>query len=230
MSSVPPADPSPPIVVAIDGPAASGKSTTAKRVAATLGFRHVDSGSIYRAATAATLRREPDSTSWTEALVLEAAQGVTLEPGAGTFHPRLDGRAVDEELRGTAVTSRVSLIAGMPGVRRWANGMVRGAAAGHDVVCDGRDMGTVVFPAAAVKVFLVADPAERARRRVLERVGRAPTELEVAAEVEALLRRDALDERQTQRAADAELIDTTHLTQDEQVARIVALARKASRG
>ncbi|MEY3701803.1 MAG: hypothetical protein RI891_1095, partial [Gemmatimonadota bacterium] len=91
-------------------------------------------------------------------------------------------------------------------------------------------MGAVVFPEAAVKVFLVADPAERARRRVLERVGRAPTEGEVAAEVEALLRRDALDERQTQRAADAELIDTTHLTQDDQVARIVALARKASRG
>ena len=220
----------PPIVVAIDGPAASGKSTTAKRVAATLGFRHVDSGSIYRAATAATLRREPDPTQWTEALVLEAAQSVTLEPGAGTFYPRLDGAAVDEELRGTPVTSRVSLIAGMPGVRRWANEMVRGAAAGHDVVCDGRDMGTVVFPAAAVKVFLVADPAERARRRVLERVGRAPTEAEVAAEVEALLRRDALDERQTRRAADAELIDTTHLTQDAQVARIVALARTASRG
>jgi len=76
----------------------------------------------------------------------------------------------------------------------------------------------------------VADPAERARRRVLERVGRAPTEAEVAAEVEALLRRDALDERQTRRAADAELIDTTHLTQDAQVARIVALARTASRG
>ena len=149
----------PPIVVAIDGPAASGKSTTAKRVAATLGFRHVDSGSIYRAATAATLRREPDPAHWTEALVLEAAQCVTLEPGAGTFHPRLDGVAVDEELRGTAVTSRVSLIARMPGVRRWANGMVRGTAAGHDVVCDGRDMGTVVFPEAAVKVFLVADPA-----------------------------------------------------------------------
>ena len=225
-----PPDATPPIVVAIDGPAASGKSTTAKRVAATLGFRHVDSGSIYRAATAATLRREPDPTQWTEALVLEAAQSVTLEPGAGTFHPRLDGEAVDEELRGTPVTSRVSLIAGMPGVRRWANGMVRGAAAGHAVVCDGRDMGTVVFPEAAVKVFLVADPAERARRRVLERVGRAPTEAEVAAEVEALLRRDALDERQTRRAADAELIDTTHLTQDAQVARIVALARTASRG
>ncbi|MFN5152933.1 MAG: (d)CMP kinase, partial [Gemmatimonadota bacterium] len=96
-----PPDATPPIVVAIDGPAASGKSTTAKRVAATLGFRHVDSGSIYRAATAATLRREPDPTPWTEALVLEAAQSVTLEPGAGTFHPRLDGEAVDEELRGT---------------------------------------------------------------------------------------------------------------------------------
>ena len=225
-----PPDATRPIVIAIDGPAASGKSSTAKRVAATLGFRHVDSGSIYRAATAATLRLEPDSGRWTEALVLEAARSISLEPGAGTFHPRLDGQAVDEELRGTAVTSRVSLIAGMPGVRRWANGMVRGAAAGRSVVCDGRDMGTVVFPEAAVKVFLVADPAERARRRVLERVGRAPTEGEVAAEVEALLRRDALDERQTQRAADAELIDTTHLTQDDQVARIVALARKASRG
>jgi len=217
----------PPLVVAIDGPAASGKSTTAKRVAAALGFKHVDSGSLYRALTAATLRRAPDSAAWTEAAVLAAAGEVTLVPGNGTFHPRIAGAEAEAELRGTAVTSRVSLVARMPGVRAWVNAMVRAAADAHSVVVDGRDMGTEVFPGAGVKVFLVAEARERARRRLLERTGRAPTEAELGAEEEALARRDALDEAQTQRAADAVLIDTTGLTQDAQVERIVALARAA---
>lgn len=214
-----------PLVVAIDGPAASGKSTTAKRVAALLGFRHVDSGSLYRALTAAVLRRVPDSAAWTEAAVLAAAADVTFIPGDGTFHPRLGGVEAEAELRGADVTSRVSLVARMPAARAWVNAMVRGAARDHSVVVDGRDMGTAVFPEAGVKVFLVADPRERARRRVLERTGRSPSEVELAAEVEALTRRDALDEAQTQRAADAVLIDTTALTQEAQVDRIVALAR-----
>ena len=216
-----------PLVVAIDGPAASGKSSTAKRVAAVLGVRHVDSGALYRALTAATLRRAPDSALWTEGTVMAAAADVTLVPGDGTFHPRLGGAEAEAELRGPAVTSRVSLVARMPAARAWVNTMVRGAADAHSVVVDGRDMGTAVFPRAGVKVFLVADPRERARRRLLERTGQAPTEEALAAEVEALTRRDALDEAQTQRAPDAVLIDTTHLTQDAQVERIVTLARAA---
>ncbi|MCC7002473.1 MAG: (d)CMP kinase [Gemmatimonadaceae bacterium] len=218
-----------PLVVAIDGPAASGKSSTAKWVARELGFRHVDSGALYRAATAATLRVQPDSAVWTEEMVLAAAAAVSLVPSDTTFHARLAGQEAEEELRGGAVTSRVSLVAKMPRVRAWVNDRVRAAAAGHAVVVDGRDMGTAVFPQARVKIFLVADPWERARRRLLQRLERLPTEEEIAEETDALVQRDAKDESQTQRAADAVLVDTTFLTQEDQVARIVALAKTAMR-
>jgi cytidylate kinase len=218
-----------PLVVAIDGPAASGKSSTAKWVATRLGVRHVDSGALYRAATASALRREPDSARWSETLVLDATGAVTLVPGETTFHARLDGASVEEELRGADVTSRVSLVAKMPRIREWVNGMVRQAAEGHPVVVDGRDMGTAVFPKARVKIFLVADTWERAKRRLIQRLERQPVEAEIAEEVDALVHRDAKDESQTQRADDAVLIDTTYLTQSEQVDRIVALARQAQR-
>lgn len=226
----PAADPARPLVIAIDGPAASGKSSTAKRVAAVLGIRHVDSGALYRAATAAMLRRAPDETTWTEAALLDAARMITLEPVDGTFRPLLEGTSAEAELRGVAVTSRVSVAARMPGVRAWVNGMIRSAAASYPVVVDGRDMGSAVFPEAAVKVFLVADPRERARRRLLERLGRAPEAREVDAEVAELARRDAADAAQTIEAPGAVRIDTTRLTPEAQVDRIVALAREVERG
>lgn len=219
-----------PLVVAIDGPAASGKSSTAKWVARELGLRHVDSGSLYRAATAAALRTGTAPETWSEAAVLAAAAGVTLEPGETTFHPHLGGEDLEEELRGKAVTSNVSHVAKMPGVRAWVNAQCQRAAESHSVVVDGRDMGTAVFPNARVKVFLIADPWERARRRLVQRIQRAPDDAEIAAEVEALVQRDLKDEAQTKQAADAMLIDTTFLTQEEQVERIVAMARQAMKG
>lgn len=215
-----------PLVVAIDGPAASGKSSTAKWVASELGIAHVDSGSLYRAATAARLRRGGDPSTWTEHEVLAAAAAVTLEPEETTLAPRLDGVAIEEELRSVGVTGAVSLVAKMPGVRDWVNSCVREAAAARPVVVDGRDMGTAVFPEAQLKIFLIADPWERARRRLVQRLERRPTDPEIAAETEAIVRRDAKDEAQTRRAADAVLMDTTFLTQSEQVERIVALARR----
>ncbi len=219
-----------PLVVAIDGPAASGKSSTAKWVARELGLRHVDSGSLYRSATAAILRVNAVPESWTEEAVLSAASAVTLEPGETTFHPHLGGEDLEEELRGKEVTGNVSLVAKMPGVRAWVNAQCQRAAEEHSVVVDGRDMGTAVFPKARVKVFLIADAWERARRRLVQRLQRAPDDAEIAAEVEALVQRDLKDEAQTQQAADAMLIDTTFLTQEEQVERIVAMARQAMKG
>lgn len=219
-----------PLVVAIDGPAASGKSSTAKWVARELGLRHVDSGSLYRAATAAMLRLDSEPARWTEQGLLDAAKGISLVPAETTFHPHLDGQDLEEEIRGKAVTANVSLVAKMPAVRAWVNAQVQGAAEGHAIVVDGRDMGTAVFPQARVKVFLIADPWERARRRLVQRLQRAPVDAEIAAEVEALVQRDLKDEAQTQQAKDAVLIDTTFLTQEEQVGRIVALARQAMQG
>ncbi|HEX3158480.1 MAG TPA: (d)CMP kinase [Gemmatimonadaceae bacterium] len=215
-----------PMVIAIDGPAASGKSSTAQWVAQELGFLHVDSGALYRAATAARLRRAagPDE-PWTEEQVLDAARAVTLVPGARSFVPLLDGADADEELRGSEVTRHVSQVARMEGVRAWVNAQVRSAATSRAVVVDGRDIGTAVFPEAQLKIFLVADPWERARRRLIQRLGRRPGDDEIAEETDRLVQRDRLDATQTVQAPDAVLIDTTYLTQREQVERIAALAR-----
>lgn len=214
--------------IAIDGPAASGKSSTAKAVARELGFRHVDSGSLYRAATAARLRRDTDTATWSEDSVLDAARAVTLAPVDFGFVPLLNDRPADDEMRGEAVTHRVSLVAKMPRVREWVNGQVRATAKDYDVVVDGRDIGTVVFPDAKLKVFLFAEPEERARRRVLERTGREPTEEELFDETARILLRDELDASQSVKAPDAVVIDTTRLTQPEQIAKIVSLVRTAS--
>ena len=112
----------------------------------------------------------------------------------------------------------------MEGVRNWVNEQMRTVAAKASIVVDGRDMGTAVFPDAAVKIWLVADPWERARRRLMQALKRAPTEEEIAEETDRLVHRDAKDAKQTVQAPDAVPLDTTFLTQEEQVDRIVALA------
>ncbi len=217
-----------PFVIAIDGPAASGKSSTAQWVARRLGYRHVDSGALYRAATAARLAHPGGPEHWSEGDVLSAAAGVEFVPLGETFAVVIDGKPADDRLRDTQVTQHVSRVAQMQRVRQWVNELVRRAALGHDVVVDGRDMGTVVFPAARLKIFLVADPWERARRRLVQRLGHGPTDEEIAAETNRIAQRDAQDATQSVRAADAVLIDTTYLTQEEQVDRIVALAHAAA--
>ena len=213
------------IVIAIDGPAASGKSSTAQWVARRLGYFHVDSGSLYRAATAARLSSMGDPETWTEAEVLKAAVRVTFAAQEGAFVPLIDGAPSDEVLRGSEVTRNVSRVARMPAVRDWVNDQVRNAATVRNVVVDGRDIGTVVFPNANLKIFLVADPWERARRRLIQRLGRHPTDDEIAEETDLIVHRDARDATQTVQATDAVLIDTTFLTQEDQVERIVRLAK-----
>ena len=213
------------LVIAIDGPAASGKSSTAQWVASQLGIHHVDSGALYRALTAVALEREPDLSCWSADSVLEGASRISMVPGERTFIPLIDARRDDERLRGADVTAGVSVVARMPDARAWVNAQVRGAAREHAVVVDGRDIGTAVFPDATLKIFLVADSWERARRRLQQRLGRSPADDEIAEETELLVRRDAADSTQTVQARDAVLLDTTYLTQADQVARIVALAR-----
>ncbi len=215
----------PRVVIAIDGPAASGKSSTAQWVARILGYRHVDSGALYRAATASILRTDSAAGSWTPDRVLDAAEQVTLAETPLSFEPRISGQRVDEEIRSPEVTRHVSRVAQMMPVRQWVNERIRAVARRYDVVADGRDIGTAVFPQADLKVYLVADPWERARRRLTQRLQRRPSDEEIAEETDRLVQRDATDATQSLQARGAVLVDTTYLTQPEQVERIVALAR-----
>ena len=217
-------DPGKPFVVAIDGPAASGKSSTAQWVAKELGFLHIDSGSLYRAATAVALTAAHGA-PLSESGVLAAAAGITLVPADRSFVPRAEGISLDDAIRDTAVTQHVSEVARMTAVRAWVNARVRDAAAQRDVVVDGRDIGTTVFPDAGAKIYLLADPWERARRRLVQRLGRAPNDAEIAAETDRLVQRDARDAAQSVPSPHAMMIDTTYLTQEEQVGRIVAFVR-----
>ena len=214
-------------VIAIDGPAASGKSSTAQWVATQLGIHHVDSGALYRALTAVALDANADPATWTAADALSGSARITMAPGERTFIALIDGVRDDDRLRATDVTSGVSAVARIAEARAWVTEQVRAAARTTAVVVDGRDIGTVVFPDATLKIFLVADSWERARRRLRQRLGRAPGDDEIAQETDLLVRRDAADQTQTVQARDAILLDTTYLTQADQVARIVALARAA---
>lgn len=216
-------------VVAIDGPAASGKSSTAEWVARELGYCHVDSGSLYRAATAAAFRTGIPPEEWTPRQVIEAAKIVSLVPSGTSMVPHLGGAPADAEFRNPAVTSAVPRVARMQAVRSWVNDRVRQVAAERNVVVDGRDIGTAVFPEADVKVYLVADTWARAKRRLVQHLKRLPTDEEIAIETARLVHRDSADASQLVQAPDAVQIDTTHLMQEEQVARIVALAKAATR-
>ena len=215
----------PPLVIAIDGPAASGKSSTAQWVAQLLGVRHVDSGAFYRAITWLGMQSGVEAEQWTATQLLAESKRIAWRLTERSVLPLVDGAIADEALRDTPVTQNVSRVAQMIPVRDWVNAVVRSAAVATDVVVDGRDIGTAVFPQAALKIFLIADPWERARRRLIQRLGRHPLDAEIAHETEALVARDAHDATQSAPARDAITIDTTTLTQEEQVERIVALAK-----
>jgi CMP/dCMP kinase len=212
-------------VVAIDGPAGSGKSTVARGVADALRLLVLDTGAMYRAATLAALDADAD---------LADADGVTAaarqadiavsEDGSGTV--QLDGRDVTDEIRGPAVTAAVSLVSAHPGVREVMVARQRAWVDRHDGgVVEGRDIGTVVFPDATVKVFLTASDEERARRRHRDEAA-AARRPDVDAVREALARRDALDSGRAMSplrpADDALVIDTTGRTVADVVREIVA--------
>lgn len=219
------------MIIAIDGPAGSGKSSTARAVARRLGFRHLDSGAFYRALTyvALTERLAPEEWSGLTTSALDSL-GITARPADEGFHLCRNGVNITGELRRQEVNAHVSEMARVPAVRDWLLAHLRAAASGSDIVADGRDIGTVVFPEAELKVFLVADPEVRARRRLAEYGNTAPTPAEVTAETERLLQRDRIDsEREVaplRAAPDAVRVDTSHLDFEEQVAEIVHLAER----
>jgi CMP/dCMP kinase len=219
------------IVIAIDGPAGSGKSSTARAVARRLGYRHLDSGAFYRAITLAALRAGIPPERWEGLSHAELdGLGVRGRPAGEGYALSIADEDVGEAIRGDDVNAHVSRMAAVPAVRDWLMEALREAGAGGGLVADGRDIGTVVFPAAELKAFLVADPEERARRRLRERGEAAADAEQVRAEAARLLGRDAIDSGRAaaplRQAEDAVVIDTTHLDFDAQVERIVRLARE----
>jgi cytidylate kinase len=226
-------------VVAIDGPAASGKSSTARAVAEALGFAHLDSGSLYRGVTLVGIREvarrgkageDPLEVVGAETILRSAEdRGLMLQPDGAGFAAYLEGEPVDGEIRGAEVTARVSAVSAVPVVREWINSRLRAMVrAGRDVVVDGRDIGTVVFPDAELKIFLTASPEARAGRRISQRGG-AVDSGGLEQEAAALAARDRADSSRVlaplKAAPDAVPLDTTAMTFSEQVRFIVELAR-----
>ena len=211
------------VIVAIDGPAGSGKSTVARRVAERAGLRYLDTGATYRALTLALLRRgipvgDPQA-------VADAAKAVdlTLElpPGrAGAARVLLDGTEPGAALRSPEVNAAVSTVSAVPAVRELLVGLQRSLVGVGGIVVEGRDIGTVVWPGADVKVFLTASEDERARRRGGDTDGGGET-------AETLARRDAIDSGRaaspTRAAPDALVIDSTARTIDQVVAQLLEL-------
>lgn len=208
------------LIVAIDGPAGSGKSSVARLVAARLRLPHLDTGGFYRAATLVALRAGVDVED--AAAIVAALKGMDISSRDGLTV--IGDEVVEGAIRDREVTSAVSVVSAHPAVReilvreqrQWV------ADRGGSAVVEGRDIGTVVFPDAPVKVFLTADEAERARRRARER-GEDP-----AAHLQAIRTRDALDGSRPvspmTAAADAVVVDTTNMTVGGVVERICALA------
>lgn len=218
-------------VIAIDGPAGSGKSSTAQAVAELLGFTHLDSGALYRAFTLAAIEQGLPNDGQRIAGLAETLP-IRLDLAAGGFRPEVAGVDVSGPVRSPDVTARVSAVAALPSVRDAANRILRAAAAlaPRGVVMDGRDIGTVVFPEAGLKIFLVASAAERAHRRLVQE-GREPGAASVTAEAALLVARDAQDRDRVvaplTEAADAVRLDTTGMAFDAQIEAVVGLARKA---
>ena len=214
------------LVIAIDGPSGSGKSSASKGVARQLGLRYLDTGAMYRALTWWFMAEGSDVTD--PAAIAARAAEPSIEVSTDPDDPwtRVNGRDVSAEIRTQEVSSQVSAVARVPAVRAHLIARQRAiiAEAEPGVVAEGRDIGTVVAPAAQLKVFLTADPEARARRRAAE-LSADTTETEAAQ-----ARRDRLDAAQSEKAADALLLDATDLTLEEVIEKITRLARERGGG
>ena len=201
------------IVVAIDGPAGAGKSTLARRIAEKLGFLYINSGAMYRALALWALRLKVDLHDMHRLEQLAKEAQIELDAASGRI--RLNGEDVTEAIREPNIAEAASQVSAVRGVRRAMLRIQRGLAQENSVVMEGRDIGSVVFPRAQVKIFLDANPAERARRRALE-LSNGGVSTEIAAVADKLQERDQRDRKRAEaplvQAPDAELVDTTGLS------------------
>jgi len=233
------------MIIAIDGPAGSGKSTVAKLVATRLGFTYLDTGAMYRAVACQALAgnidlTEPLSAASTERIVAIAETQPIAFAFSGDKTPPsrvlINGRDVTESIRTPAVDRAVSPVSAEPGVRQALTEQQRRFGLANNTVMEGRDIGTVVFPSAELKIFLTASPEERAHRRTLqnaEREGRDFDEAEYEAILADINRRDAYDSSREAApmvaADDSVVLDSTEMTIEQVVDTIVGLAEQRRR-
>ncbi len=216
------------LVIAIDGPAGSGKSTASRGAASTLGLRYLDTGAMYRAMTWQMLLDGIDVSD--AAALAQRAESVQIESATDPVNPGiwLGGVDVSREIRAAETTASVSAVSAVPRVRELLVERQREFIADGGIVVEGRDIGTVVAPGAALKIYLCADPSARAARRSAELRGEQARD--VATVRAELVRRDSYDSNRTtaplSAADDAVVLDTTHMALDEVIATVVALARE----
>jgi cytidylate kinase len=214
------------MIITIDGPAGAGKSSAARTLAQRLGFEFLDTGAMYRAVALAALRAGVNLREEPALAGLVASLRLEMPPGGRVL---LDGEDVTEQIRTREVTAATGAVADSPAVRRRLAQMQRALAEGRNMVCEGRDQGTIIFPDATCKFFLSADPVERARRRQGEMEARGER-----VELEQLLREQEIrDQRDAARdlapmkpAADAVLLDSTKLSMEQVVEAMIAEVRR----
>jgi cytidylate kinase len=216
------------LVIAIDGPASSGKTTTARGIAQKLGYLHIDTGAMYRAMTLKVLESKFDMKDMSGIARLAESTHIEETNRDGQVCVFLDGKDVTDRLRSREITNAVSAVSAIKEVRDVMVREQRRMGEKGGVVLEGRDIGTVVFPDADVKVFMVADLTERTRRRQHEMSGQN-TSVDLETLRNEIKRRDEWDSgRQLsplKQADDAILLDTSHLTIDEQIEFVVKLAQ-----
>ena len=217
------------ISIAIDGPAGAGKSSICRRLAEELHYLHVDTGAIYRAVGLFMLRRHKNPADPAEVLPLLPQVKIDLQFVEGEQRILLNGEDVSEAIRLPEASAAASAVSALPEVRAYLLEQQRSLARQHDVIMDGRDIGTVVLPHATIKIYLTAAPEERARRRWLQQRSKGIEESyeEVLA---AVKKRDYDDSHRAAaplcRAEDAWLCDSTHLDFEETVATMLAYIRQ----
>jgi cytidylate kinase len=219
------------LVIAIDGPAGSGKSTIAARLAKKLGYVNLESGAMYRALALKAMEQRVSLDDGEALRELADGTAIELEPRGEGNRVLLDGRDVSQRIRDTDVTAAASSVSIHPRLREAMVGRQRELGLGGGVVMEGRDIGTAVFPNAALKIFLDADESVRAERRVLQGGSHSPEKAQrVLAEIAARDQRDRTRSASPLAAApDAVHIDTTHKSIDDVVAEVEQLVKKVDR-
>jgi cytidylate kinase len=221
------------LTIAIDGPVGSGKSTLARRVAELLGYVYIDTGAMYRALALKALRRGISLDATDQLVALARETRIDLRAQDGTQHVFLDGEDVTAAIRTPEVSQVASKVAVVPGVRKVLVAEQRRAGEQGGVVMEGRDIGSVVFPDAGLKIFLTASPEVRAERRWREHQQKGE-EIDLARTLEEIRERDQRDrERSTSplvRAPDAVVVDSTAMEPEEVARLVVMLAKGQSAG